>query len=60
MIRVVESVHDVLVTVEPQEGRGNKREKVGESYIQETEIGNPRPSSWTYKHLAFVSYEEKK
>lgn len=47
MIRVVESsVQDVLVTAEPQEGRGDKREKMGESYVQETEIGNPGPSSW--------------
>lgn len=46
MITVVESVQDVPVTAEPQEGRGNKREKMEESYEQETEIGNPRPSSW--------------
>lgn len=40
MIRGVESVPEVLVTAEPQEGRGNKRGKVKKGYAEETELGN--------------------
>lgn len=45
MIRWVESIQKVLVTAEPQEGRGNKRGKVKKGYAEETELGNSGASS---------------
>lgn len=46
MIRGVESVQEVLVTAEPQEGRSSKRGKMEKGYVEEAEIGNSGPSSW--------------